>query len=133
MQPDKLLQLLLQSIGELLGFDSEVQQLVSLCSIHSSKALLQTGEIVLQRQIKHRALMHPVIPKGKAIAHMIGKLCHKERFSHLGRTHKEIRSGIQQIVYDWSGSFISSVIKLRNGYRPQRRLRFAFRTILCYT
>ena len=106
--------------------------------------------IVLQSQIENRSAIYGISPQRNPHAHMIGKLCHEERFSDLWSAHKEVCSRVEQTVNHWRSAGKDLFIKVvhRHGWQIRRvagpayllhdflqivRLRLVFYGVLCYT
>ena len=112
MLPDEAFQLLVKSLAHGLGLRCEVEVAGFLHTEHPGEPPLQPGVIILQRQIEDGALMHLVLPQRKPHCYMVGKLPHKERFAHLGRSYKEVGATVQQVVHDGLPGWIHRVVQL---------------------
>ena len=111
MFPDEALQLLVQSFAHGLGLRCEVEITGFLHTKHPGEPPLQSGIIVLQRQIEDCPLMHLVLPQRKPHRHMVGKLPHEEGLAHLWRTYEEVGAAVKQVVHDGLPGWINRVVQ----------------------
>ena len=60
--------------------------------------------------------MYCVAPQREASADMISKLGHEERLAYLGRSGKEVSTGVEQTVNDRRAALVNRFIQLTHGY-----------------
>ena len=96
--PAKGLDLLVKSTAQRLCCIGKVECGRDVRAEHTIKPLLQSLLIVLQGQIENRSLMYFVAPQVLPGTDMVGDLRHQERLADFGRSGKDVRSCIEQVL-----------------------------------
>ena len=115
----KFLQLLVQPLTQGLCLCCKIQIIRTFHTKHTGQPPLKSCIIIFQCQIQHCPFPYRIIPQRNPHCYMIGKLRHKERFSHLWRTYKEIYAAIEKAVYNRYSRHKNSIIQFRHGHGMQ--------------
>ena len=111
MLPNEFFQLFVQSRPQVLSTDCKVEFIRSLHTKHSGHSFLQPLVIIFQSQIQNRSLVDFIFPELLPRTDMVGQLCHKEGFSHLWRTGKQICPRIEQAVNNCLLALINCLVQ----------------------
>ena len=96
--PDKLFQLFIQTTTNHLSIGGKVEGACPLYSEHAEHPALQPALIIFQSKIEDSPLMDLVAPQVLPGTDMVGKLRHQEGLADFGRSGKDVRSCIEQIL-----------------------------------
>ena len=96
--PDKLFQLFIQATADHLSVGGEVEGACPLHPEHTEHPALQTALVIFQSQIEDRSLVDFLFPQVLPGTDMVGNLCHQEGLSDFGRSGKDVRSRVEQVL-----------------------------------
>ena len=108
---EKQLQLIFQTVADLLCAGCEVEFFCAVHPEHTEHPILQPLVIVLQSQIEDCAFVNGIIPQRLPGADVVSKLCNQKGFTDLGCTCQQIGSGVEQTVDDWRPAGVGGFVQ----------------------
>ena len=96
--PDELFQLFIQATADHLGACGKVEGACPFHAEHSEHPALQSALVIFQSKIKDGALVDFVSPQVLPGTDMVGDLGHQKGLTDFGRTGKDVRSCIEQVI-----------------------------------
>lgn len=85
-------------------------------AIHHKHPTLDALKIIFQRKVEHCSLVDFVAPQILPGTDMVGKLRHQERLADFGRSGKDVRSCIEQVLNHRGLALEHIVHQLVQGY-----------------
>ena len=98
MFPNELFQLFIQAAADHFRVGGEVEGACPLHSEHSEHPALQPALVIFQSKIENSPLMGLVAPQVLPGTDMVGDLRHQEGLADFGRSGKDVRSCIEQVL-----------------------------------